>query len=274
MGGAAMRGLTVCLVLAMLPLNLALAETQARSPSVYISIIIDDLGNQWRSGERALDISPDLTFAILPHTPYAVRLATVAHHQGKEVMLHLPMASVHPRPPGPGAVNVSMSREAFLKQVNNDLAAVPYISGVNNHMGSQVTPSTRHMDWLMQDLEQRGGLFFVDSMTTSNSVALFAARENGLPTVKRDVFLDNKQDPQAIREQFERLIRIARVRGWAVAIGHPHPQTLSMLEEEIPKLAEKGIQLIPVSKLLQHIKPKGPVLWQASLSPSPQDSKN
>jgi polysaccharide deacetylase 2 family uncharacterized protein YibQ len=262
------------LILALGLCGLPVAAVPAQPGDSYISIIIDDLGNQWSSGQRALDISDRLTFAILPHTPYSVRLATLAHERGQEVMLHLPMASVHPRHPGPGAVNLSMSRQAFLDQVNTDLDSVPYISGVNNHMGSQVTPSTRHMEWLMQDLEQRGGLFFVDSRTTADSVAMFVARENGLPTVKRDVFLDNDRDPEAIHKQFQRLLRLSRQHGWAVAIGHPHPQTLALLEAELPKLEGSGIHLVPVSRLIHQLKQRGPVLWQASLSPSPQDSKN
>ena len=270
-----MYGKTLRLLILVLGLQgLGIGTVFARDEDSVISIIIDDLGYQWHSGRRALDISEQLTFAILPHTPYSVRLATRAHENGQEVMLHLPMASVHHRRPGPGAVNVNMSREAFLAQVNGDLAAVPYISGVNNHMGSQVTPSTRHMDWLMQDLESRGGLFFVDSMTTASSVAMFVARENGLPTIKRDVFLDNDRDPQAIHRQFQRLLSLSRQRGWAVAIGHPYPETLSLLEAELPKLAGTGVRLVPVSKLIHQLKQQGPVLWQASLSPSPQDSKN
>ena len=270
MSGRATQLLILVLGLYWTPVVPVIAQ---ENPS-YISIIIDDLGYQWRSGQRALEISDDLTFAILPHTPYSVRLATRAHDNGQEVMLHLPMASVHPRRPGPGAVNVNMPREEFLAQVDSDLAAVPYISGVNNHMGSQVTPSTRHMDWLMQDLQQRGGLFFVDSMTTATSVAAVLARENGLPTLKRDIFLDNTRTPESIHKQFQRLLRLSRQRGWAVAIGHPYPETLALLEAELPRLERMGIRLVPVSQLIHQLKQQGPVLWQASLSPSPQDSKN
>jgi polysaccharide deacetylase 2 family uncharacterized protein YibQ len=270
MSGKFVRLFMLVVGLAGLPVTVSLGQPR----DSYVSIIIDDLGNSWSSGQRALDISDRLTFAILPHTPYSVRLATLAHSRGQEVMLHLPMASVHPRRPGPGAVNVNMSRQDFLDQVNDDLAAVPYISGVNNHMGSQVTPSTRHMEWLMQDLERRGGLFFVDSRTTANSVAMFVARENGLPSVKRDVFLDNDRSPEAIHKQFRRLLRLSRQRGWAVAIGHPHPQTLAMLEAELPKLEAMGVRLVPVSRLIHQLRQQGPVLWQASLSPSPRDSKN
>ena len=266
--------LTQLLILVMGLCWLPMMPANGQEGPAYISIIIDDLGYQWRSGQRALELPGGVSFAILPHTPYSVRLATRAHENGREVLLHLPMASVHHRRPGPGAVDVGMQRDEFLAQVDIDLAAVPYISGVNNHMGSQVTPSTRHMDWLMQDLRQRGGLFFVDSMTTASSVAAVLARENGLPTVKRDVFLDNSREPKLIHRQFERLLRLSRQRGWAVAIGHPYPETLALLEAELPKLEEMGIKLVPVSQLIHQLKHQGPILWQASLSPSPQDSKN
>ncbi|MBD3669638.1 MAG: divergent polysaccharide deacetylase family protein [Gammaproteobacteria bacterium] len=254
--------------------GLSALPAQAQQPAPVISIIIDDLGNHWRSAERSLALPGQVTLAILPHTPYSVRLATRAHASGREIMLHLPMASIHQHRPGPGAVNVAMDEKEFDDIVAANLEAVPYISGVNNHMGSQVTPSTRHMDWLMTRLERRGNLYFVDSRTTASSVAAVLSQEKGLPTLKRDIFLDHRRDRASIHKQFQRLLRLSEQRGWAVAIGHPYPETLAMLEAELPKLAARGIELVPVSRLIREHREQGPVLWQASLSPLQQDSKN
>lgn len=246
----------------------------AQERAIHISIIIDDLGDQWRNGLRAVNLPGQITYAILPHTPYSVRLAQRAHAEGREVMLHFPMASTRRLRPGPGAVDVSMNQLSFRAQARENLAAIPFIRGVNNHMGSQVTPSLEHMGWLMDDLALRGDLFFVDSMTIGTSVAGMIAKEKGIPTVKRDVFLDNQRDTVSIRRQFRKLIRLAKLRGYAVAIGHPYPETLALLEAELPKLAAQGITLVAISSLIQKQRQQDPVLWQASLSPSPVASKN
>ena len=246
----------------------------AQEPEVQISIIIDDLGDQWRNGLRAIRLPGEITYAILPHTPYSVRLAYKAHDMGREVMLHFPMASMRHLRPGPGAVDVSMSEASFQAQTKSNLAAIPFIRGVNNHMGSQITPSLKHMQWLMADLAERGDLYFVDSMTIDTSIAGQTALAQGIPMVKRDIFLDNERDPVQLQRQFAKLLKVARQQGYAVAIGHPYPETLAMLEAELPGLAAKGIQLVPVSRLIQTHRLQAPVLWQASLSPSPTVSKN
>ncbi|MDH5184926.1 MAG: divergent polysaccharide deacetylase family protein [Gammaproteobacteria bacterium] len=246
----------------------------AQERVAQISIIIDDLGDQWRNGLRAINLPGQITYAILPHTPYSVRLAHKAHDAGREVMLHFPMASSHRLRPGPGAVDVSMSQVNFRAQARDNLAAVPFIRGVNNHMGSQVTPSMKHMAWLMEDLALRGDLFFVDSMTIGTSVAGISAQEKGIPMARRDVFLDHHRDAVKIHKQFQRLLKLAKRRGYAVAIGHPYPETLAMLEAELPKLTAQGIELVAVSTLIQTHRQQGPILWQASLSPSPVASKN
>ena len=263
-------------LLGILGILFALAPSSlvAQERSAQISIIIDDLGDQWRNGIRAVNLPGQITFAILPHTPYSVKLAHRAHAAGREVMLHFPMASSKPLRPGPGAVDVGMNQVSFRTQARDNLAAIPFIRGVNNHMGSQVTPSMKHMGWLMDDLALRGDLFFVDSMTIGNSVAGMIAEEKGIPMVKRDVFLDNERDMASIRKQFRRLVRLAKRRGYAVAIGHPYPETLALLESELPKLAAEGVELVPVSRLIQTHRQQEPVLWQASLFPSPVASKN
>lgn len=261
------------IVIAGILLGLAMPVT-AQERVVHISIIIDDLGNQWRSGLRAIKLPGQITYAILPHTPHSINLAHKANDAGREVMLHFPMASSRRLRPGPGTVDVSMNQAGFITQARENLAAIPFIRGVNNHMGSQVTPSLKHMSWLMDDLAKRGGLYFVDSMTIGSSVAGITAREKGIPMVRRDVFLDHHRDTKKIHRQFQRLLDLAKRRGYAVAIGHPYPETLAMLEAELPRLAAQGIELVSVSTLIQRYRQQGPVIWQASLSPSPVVSKN
>ncbi|HDP89835.1 MAG TPA: divergent polysaccharide deacetylase family protein [Thioalkalivibrio sp.] len=238
-----------------------------------IALILDDLGYQREAGLRSLALPGPVTYAVLPDTPFAAQIATMAHERGKEVMLHLPMQAVHERPLGPGGVTMDMSEQAVKRALETGLAAVPHVRGVNNHMGSLLTRHPGHMDWLMQVLADRGDLYFVDSRTTAESVAMRVALERRVPTVDRDVFLDSEPDDAAfVERQFDHLIQVALRRGVAVGIGHPYGATLEVLEARLGELDALGIELVPVSELLD-IRDRRQV-WQASLSPSPTAARN
>ena len=215
-----------------------------------IALIIDDIGDNLSRGLRAVSLPGAVTCAFLPHTTYARQLAVAAHGQNKEVMLHLPMESEDGQAPGPGALTLDMTRTEFSRTFRSDLSAIPYAAGLNNHMGSLMTQRPEHMRWLMQEIKRRGDLFFVDSRTTDATVAQRVAQENSVPNLRRDVFLDDDQHPEAIARQFSRLLALAKRRGSAVAIGHPYPTTLRFLEEQLPRLSDAGIQLVAVSHLL------------------------
>lgn len=216
-----------------------------------------------------------MTLSFLPQTPFARRLAISAHGQGKEVMLHLPMESVAHRPLGPGGVTLHMTRGEFMRTVSAGLASLPYVRGVNNHMGSLLTRHPGHMGWLMSAMEDFGPLYFVDSRTTAETVARQIAEEHHIPHRDRDVFLDNARIPALIRTQLKKLLERARHRGTAVGIGHPYPETLAVLEQMLPRLgSEYGIRLVPVSELFEDPHDRSPKLWHASLSPSPRDAKS
>jgi polysaccharide deacetylase 2 family uncharacterized protein YibQ len=107
------------------------------------------------------------------------------------------------------------------------------------------------MQWLMEEISARDNLFFIDSFTHHESVALQIARENGVPAIKRDVFLDPDSSPATVAREFERMKQLARERGHVVAIGHPHPATLDLLERELPLLAGEGFELISVRELMR-----------------------
>jgi polysaccharide deacetylase 2 family uncharacterized protein YibQ len=222
-----------------------------------ISIIIDDLGYDYAEGLRALGLPEALTYSVLPHTPYGVRLANLAHVLGKEVLLHLPMASVSGQRLGPGGLTPGMTQGQLEAVVADDLAAVPYARGVNNHMGSLLTGRYQSMRWLMAALRTHGDLFFVDSRTTARSVAYRVARTYRVPAARRDVFLDDQRDSLAILRQLHRLIRVATRKGAALGIAHPNPETLDVLRAVLPQLAARGVKLVPVSVLVQR-RPRPP----------------
>lgn len=225
--------------------------TMADGPETIprIAIIIDDLGYGLAAGERAVSLPGPVAYAVLPATPRGRVLAEKAHANGKEVLLHLPLqAATHKQTDEPGGLLLDMTRGQFASTFTESFESVPHVVGINSHRGSLLTRHPGHMAWLMEEISQRGKLFFVDSYTTHESVALKLAREAGVPAVRRDVFLDPDKAPGTVEREFARLKRLARQRGFAVGIGHPYPQTLSLLEDELPKLEDEGFELVSISR--------------------------
>ncbi len=236
----------------------------AQGPAV--TIIIDDVGNKADAGEAAVMLPGRVTLAFLPHTPHAKRLAEQAHQQGKEVMLHLPMDAYGGNRLGPGSLNLHMTERDFKRTVISDLSAVPHAQGLNNHMGSLLTRHPGAMAWLMEAMQDHGGLYFIDSRTSAQTVAEMMATEYTIPNARRDIFLDNNRDPELIRRQFLQLLDRAHRRGHAIGIGHPYPETMAVLNQMLPTLEAQGIRLISASEMINL--QKGESSWPASSSPS------
>lgn len=212
-------------------------------------LIIDDMGNALGVGQRALELPGKVNYSFLPHTPDCRRLAEMAHLRGKEILLHLPMSNLSGTPAGPGKLTPIMDRTQFSDTFEGDLQSVPYARGVNNHMGSLLTQLTQPMQWLMDDLKQHH-LYFIDSRTSPLTVAEKMALDNHVPALRRNVFLDDDLSRIKIEQQVNKWLRLARKKGLAVAIGHPHPQTLAVLEQVLPTLQQRGIHLAFASDVL------------------------
>ena len=221
------------------------------SGTVRIALIIDDLGNTLQAGKRTAALNGPVACAILPHTPFGQTIAQQAFLSGKEVLLHLPLQPVeHSETTGLGTIIIDNTRTQLVRIFEADIVSIPHVIGVSNHMGSLLTRHPGHMEWLMDAVKAHGNLFFVDSYTTVSSVALQLARERGVPSIRRDVFLDNVPTAAAIDEEFRRLKRRAKKHGIAVGIGHPYPETLHYLEQVLPTLIDEGIELVSVGRLI------------------------
>ena len=232
------------------PLRAELYEfTESNEPR--IAIIIDDMGHRRAAGLAVLDLPGQITYSILPFTPNGQEFAERARERNREVMLHMPMESRHGYSLGPGGLTTKMGPEQIERLVLKNLRAIPHIIGVNNHMGSRFTTDYDAMSAVMSTLRRRApSLFFVDSVTTGGSIVSEAARRHGVPVASRSVFLDHEIDEAAIRSQFRNLVRHARKYGRAIAIGHPHWETIKILREELPKLEQYGVALEPISRFI------------------------
>lgn len=216
-----------------------------------VAIVIDDFGYDGKLARRFLQIDAPLSFSVLPNGTFSKSIARRVSQAGRELMLHLPM---EPRgypevDPGIGALLTEMTDTELAAALRKNLDAFPDIKGVNNHMGSRFCENEEKLRLVMRELKNRG-LFFVDSRTTRRTQAYTVAQEEGVPSAERNVFLDNIQSPQAVRRQLKRLIQLAKLKGEAIGIAHPHEVTLKVLKEDVPKLSNNGVELVPVSQLV------------------------
>lgn len=204
-----------------------------------LALVIDDLGYAPRELVLRLCAQPvPLSVAVLPFLENSEESARVARDKGKEVMLHLPMEPIgYPGPgknPGPGAILHAMGEAEVRRKVREALLAVPGVRGVNNHMGSRITPDLTRMGWILEEVKSRNA-FFLDSRTEKDTVALDVARKLGLRSVQRKVFLDDSKDFAEMERQWNRALALARKDGEAVIIGHIYPETVAALEKLVPR---------------------------------------
>ncbi len=226
--------------------------TPSDRPAVpKVAIIIDDFGYDKKIAKRFLALDIPISFSILPFSPYSKTIARAAHAKGAEVMLHLPMEPVeYPHVnPGPGVLLTSMSPDRLIEQLEADLAEIPHISGVNNHMGSRLTTVSSQLYQIFSILKKRR-LFFIDSRTTGDTLCRPSARMLRVPFAQRDVFIDNSLEKADIQRQIEELMQTACKYGSAIGIGHPHPNTYRVLRKMLPEL-QKNVRLVKASDLVR-----------------------
>jgi hypothetical protein len=216
---------------------------------VRVALVIDDLGTSVEELHPLEGLGVPVTYSVLPYGDQTPEVVSELRQRRAEILLHLPMEPKNGEDPGPGALLQGMSDEELKEKTLAALRAVPGAVGVNNHMGSKLSEEEGPMTAVLRVLAARG-LFFLDSRTSAQTVGYKVARELGVPAAERQVFLDGDPTPEAIESQFQRLLALARTHGSAIAIGHPHPETLAALEREVPKARAEGYEFVPVSYLL------------------------
>jgi len=201
----------------------------------HLAVIIDDLGYNLERAVHAASIPAPLTLAVIPGTPHAAAVAALGSQHGKELMVHMPMASANRVVSDPLVLEAPSSPEQMGIRIREALRSVPGARGMNNHMGSALTADRQAMDALMSELAALD-LYFIDSRTTGDTVAQAAAKDWGVPNASRSIFLDNEQTRDAIETQLLKAVNLALADGYAIAIGHPHAETMSVLNSLLPRL--------------------------------------
>lgn len=224
-----------------------------KTKEVKVALIIDDIGWNREIAKEIERINKPLTLSFLPMAPYSKTIFNeLKNNENFELILHLPL---EPEPPAQcfdkGLIKTDMPEEEIIRQFKEDIKDFyPYVKGVNNHMGSRFTSDKERMHLLLQEIQSRN-MYFVDSMTTRKSSGYELAKEMGIKTAQRDVFIDNKEDPVYIEKQLQELVNTARKEGTAIGIGHARKNTISVLKKTIPEMENEGIEIVPVSALLE-----------------------
>lgn len=216
-----------------------------------VAIIVDDLGADQEMMKNLLGLRINLTAAILPNVSNAREVAEMAHASGLEILLHMPMEPKNfpDADPGEKALMVDLPASEVQARLRDYLHTVPWVVGANNHMGSRFTEDRKGMKVVLQVLKNQG-IFFIDSRTSPDSVAIAEAKHMGVAYAERDLFLDNEINEEAIRQQIRKLIKIAKVKGRAIGICHPHQATYTALKKEASNFESAGVSVVSVSTLL------------------------
>ncbi len=249
------------------PPNAPSAGESAKGPP-RIAIVIDDMGVDRRRTARALKLPGRVTFSFLPYAKDIQAQADQARAEGHDVMLHVAMEPESAEiDPGPNVLLTGLPDDELRASLDWNLRQMTGYAGVNNHMGSRFTRDLASMRVVMAELRARG-LFFLDSLTSRDSVGSRTAREAGVPVVRRDVFIDHRDDPDFVAAQLAKVARLAKKSGLAVAIGHPRDHTLAALEAWLPEMQAAGFVLIGVSEAVRPNAPLRGHVPTASVEPS------
>ena len=233
--------------------NLRFKHDAQLKPQVgTIAIIIDDFGYALTDVvQNFLELEYPIAISIIPGLKKSQQIAEAALLNHKQIMIHLPMESQAEKTFDNGyAIYTYMSDAEIHQRVEAAIRSLSNAKGLNNHQGSKVTVNRRTISAVLEIL-QKHKIYFVDSQTANSSLAFETAQQMGIPSAKRDVFLDNNDEPDYIRKQIRRLAGIASRNSCAVGIGHVRANTYTTLIEELPRLAKLGYRIVPVSEIMQ-----------------------
>ncbi|HWW62549.1 MAG TPA: divergent polysaccharide deacetylase family protein [Thermoanaerobaculia bacterium] len=227
----------------------ALPRVHRRESRGDIVLIIDDVGFDGQPLDRLAAIDPNLNFSVLPNGNRTAASAEMLHGRGFELLCHLPMEPRGAESPGRNAITTAMSSADIARVTRENLEAVPYARGMNNHMGSRATADRRVMTSVLGALPKN--MYFIDSRTSGDSIAGSLAHEMNIRTATRNVFLDDVAKEQEVRKQLSELAKDAESRGIAIGIGHPYAVTAKVLSEEVPRLRARGFRFVRASEAVR-----------------------
>jgi uncharacterized protein len=217
-----------------------------------IAVVIDDFGYKMgESVQQFLNLPFPITFAVIPGTQYAKKVAETAKESGFDVLIHLPMEPLNAEVEDNGyTIFTRLSEKELNDVVKKANKLIPNAIGVNNHMGSKATADRRTMARLMRAL-RKYNLLFLDSVTNRNSVAYTLAAQTGVPALKMTTYLDNPNSDKSIEKKLEEVVKNLKINKTAIVIGHDHKETAQILTKEMTRWAFHGVNFVSLNELLE-----------------------
>ncbi|WP_418883944.1 divergent polysaccharide deacetylase family protein [Bisgaardia hudsonensis] len=237
--------------------------------AAQLAIVIDDMGYRSKEDAAILALPKAISVAIIPSAPNAKDINHKAKQQNRDILIHLPMQALGHHSIETGALKLGMDQGQVNNRIQTAKKIIPDAIGLNNHMGSAATADADLMHKLMKELKQQN-LFFLDSRTIGRSVAGKIAKEQGIPSLDRHIFLDDSNEFSDVSHQFQSAIRYAQKYGMAIVIGHPRKNTIAVLQSGLKNLP-KDIQLIGIGNLWRNEKvvPIKPFIFLFDGKPAP-----
>jgi polysaccharide deacetylase 2 family uncharacterized protein YibQ len=211
-----------------------------------VAILIDDLGPNKNAAISVFSINAPLTLSIFPQETYTAWIADEGYKRGYEIIGHIPMEAKEPHALGKGGLYIWMTDSEIRETLKEDINSIPHIKGVSSHMGSAFTEDERAMHILLSVLKERR-FFFLDSFTTPKSIGVKLANERGVKALTRDIFLDNEDNAEYIERQWEKAVKIAKKKGYAIILAHPRKNTVEFLKKT---LSNNEVKVVPLSELV------------------------
>jgi len=220
-------------------------KTFSKKPKLVI--IIDDVHNK-KQLDAIQKIDLKLTPSIFP--PYS--LSPRSHFLARNLehhMIHLPMESS----------NIQFNSQDYTLMTTDSLqkiqlyikklhALFPNAKYINNHTGSVFTQNYIAMKNFYHILRKEG-FVFIDSYTTKYSKVRQVVEEYGDEYASRNVFIDDEQTMSSIYKELQRAVKIAKKKGYAIAIGHPHDITMKALSNA--KTLLRDIDVVYIDEIYQ-----------------------
>lgn len=228
------------------------------TPRGLVAFVIDDWGYNRRNIDLVFQIERPLTLSILPNLYYTDYIAEAVRKKGDmyDMILHLPLESKGRAAAETTTICCDMSEVQIISILQDNIKDIPGIVGVSSHQGSKATENEKVIRVILNELKKRD-LFFLDSLTTPNSVCPAIAKEIGIKCAQRDVFLDLTDQTDSenfeayIRGQIRELASIAIAEGRAIGVGHNKRATLEVIRDIIPELEKEGIKIVPLKELVR-----------------------
>lgn len=209
-------------------------------------IVIDDVAT-FEHASMIKSLGLKITPSIFPATKTHPDTPNIAR-TFEFYMIHLPMQAKHFDSPEIGTLTINESFESMLEKIKKIRKDFPRAKYTNNHTGSRFTSDFDAMDKAYRALIEQG-FVFVDSKTIAQTAVARAAKKHNQPYISRDIFLDDDPSASAVRRELVAAVNLAKKRGYAIAIGHPKKNTISVIKESKNNLL-KDVDVVYLKDIL------------------------